>query len=314
MEILFNLSFSHGKVPCKFKIARVIPVYKKGSMSLVSNYRPISLLSIFNRLLEKLMYNRLISYFNKINVLSDNQFGFRKNHSTFHTLILIVDKIQRAMEEGNYSCGVFIDLSKAFDTLNHNILLGKLERYGIRGIAKDCFASYLYNREHFVSIGNIVSDKRPISCDVPQGSVLGPHLFLIYVNDIANCSNLFDFHMFADDTNLLYSNKSLKTLESKINTHLVHVNTWLACNKLSLNIDKTNYVIFHPPQKKLPFHIQILINNKIVKQEKIIKYLGIFIDSHLSWKTHILHISKKVSRGIGVLSKLRHFTNTEILK
>ena len=123
-------------------------------MSRVSNYRPISLLSIFNRLLKKLKYNRLISYFNKINVLSDNQFGFRKNHSTFHSLILIVDKIQKAMEKGNYSCGIFIDLSKAFDTVNHNIPLGKLQRYGIRGIAKDWFASYLYNREQFVSIGN----------------------------------------------------------------------------------------------------------------------------------------------------------------
>ena len=143
------------------------------------------------------MYKRLISYFNKMNVLSNNQFGFRKNHSTFHALILIVDKIQRAMEEGNYSCGIFIDLSKAFDTVNHNILLGKLERYGIRSIAKDWFASYLYNREQFVSIGNIVSDKRPISCGVPQGSVLGPLLFLINVNDITSCSNLFDFHMFA---------------------------------------------------------------------------------------------------------------------
>ena len=122
MEILFNLSFSHGKVPSKFKIARVIPVYKKGSMNLVSNYRPISLLSIFNRLLKKLMYNRLISYFNKINVLSDNQFGFRKNHSTFHALIFkIADKIQRPMEEGNYSCGIFVDLSKAFDTVNHTL-------------------------------------------------------------------------------------------------------------------------------------------------------------------------------------------------
>ena len=137
LEILFNYSFSQGKIPSSFKIARVIPVYKKGSPTTVDNYRPISLLSIFNRILEKLMYKRLVAYLEKVNVLCENQFGFRNNHSAIHALILIADKIQKAIDEGNYACGIFLDLSKAFDTVNHSILLKKLEAYGIRGIAKE---------------------------------------------------------------------------------------------------------------------------------------------------------------------------------
>lgn len=314
LELLFNLSFSKGVVPSKFKIARVIPVHKKGSYEQLNNYRPISLLSIFNRLLEKVMYKRLISYVEKLNILSENQFGFRSNHSTVHALIMIVDKIQQAIEEGKYSCGVFLDLSKAFDTVNHTILIKKLEYYGIRGVAKDWFSSYLTNRKQFVSIGNIVSDDRPISCGVPQGSVLGPLLFLIYINDIKNCSSVLDFHLFADDTNLFYSNKSLSVLEHIVNAQLDYISIWLACNKLSLNIDKTNFTIFHTPQKKKTYNLKIYISNKARKLEKHIKYLGVYIDSHLNWKHHIQQTSKKVSRGIGILSKISHFVNTKILK
>ena len=180
LEIVFNSSFETGIVPDKFKIARVFPIFKNGLESNVSNYRPISLLSVFNRVLEKLMYKRLIKFNEKRNLIYDKQFGFRSHHSTEHAILSIVDKIQEAIEKGEFSCGIFLDFRKAFDTVNHEILLSKLEHYGIRGIAKEWFASYLNNRRQFTSIGNINSEENAISCGVPQGSVLGPLFFNLY--------------------------------------------------------------------------------------------------------------------------------------
>ena len=147
LEILYNCSFSTGVVPDKFKIAQIVPVFKNGSAIYVNNYRPISLLSIFNRILEKLMYGRLMKYVEKMNIISENQFGFRSGYSTVQAVMLITDKIQKAVENKQYSCGIFLDLNKAFNTVNHDILITKLEHYGIRGIAKDWFKSYLSNRK-----------------------------------------------------------------------------------------------------------------------------------------------------------------------
>ena len=164
--------FSLGVVPDSFKTARVLPVFKKGSETSPNNYRPISLLSIFNRILERLMHKRLINFIDKYNILFNKQFGFRSGHSTDHAILCVLDKIQSAVESGLFSCGVFLDLSKAFDTVNHSILLDKLEHYGIRGIAKEWFSSYLRNRKQFVSINNTCSDYLDITCGVPKGSVL----------------------------------------------------------------------------------------------------------------------------------------------
>ena len=167
----------------------------------------------------------MVNFIAKKNILYGNQFGFRSNYSTDHALLSITDKIQRTIEEKNYYCGIFLDLSKAFDTVNHRILIKKVEYYGLRGTAKNWFFSYLSNRRQFVSVGGTNSDQLPISCGVPQGSVLRPLLFLLYINDFHSCSDVLDFHLFADDSNLFYNNKNLKTLESVLNIELTHIQT-----------------------------------------------------------------------------------------
>ena len=168
LEILYNFLFSSGTVPDQFKVAKVIPVYKKNSALSVSNYRPISLLSVFNKILEKLTYKRVVSYLDKLSIITDNQFGFRSKHSASHALILLTENIRKSIDQGPFTCG------KAFDTVDHSILLDKLSNYGIRGKAHDWFSSYLSNRRQFVSIGSSNSDPLPVRCGVPQGSVLGP--------------------------------------------------------------------------------------------------------------------------------------------
>ena len=210
-------------------------------------------------------------------------------------------------------CGILLDFSKAFDTVNHNILIEKLDYYGIRGVTKDWFTSYLANRYQFVTLRQTKSELQPVSCGVPQGSVLGPLLFLIYINDFSNCSEILDFHLFADDANLFYKHKNFKVLESKVSNELVNIHTWLSANKLSLNIDKSNFVIFHPPQRKLPFHVTLSLSGINLNHDYSVKYLGITIDSNLSWKSQVNYIAIKIKRTIGILSKLRYYVTLDIL-
>ena len=198
--------------------------------------------------------------------------------------------------------------------MNHKILLTKLEHYGVRGLLLKWFESYLTDRKQYVFYNGESSDLKCITCGVPQGSVLGPLLFLIYINDLPNVSDKLKFFLFADDTNIYFECDNLLTMERIINKELEQLNLWLNVNRLALNISKTNFVIFHTVNKTLHHKVTLKINNKAIMQKDYIKYLGVIIDCHLNWKQHILNISKKISRSIGVMYKLREFMNTKMLK
>ena len=204
----------------------------------VNNFRPVSILPVLSKILERLMYNRLLKFIKEFNILYDFQFGFRKFHSTFMALASAVNHIVNALQVGKYSIGVYLDFCKAFDTLDHDILCFKLNHHGIRGIALDWIKSYTLNRKQYVSYNDNPSDIQSISCGVPQGSILGPLLFLIYMNDLSNVSDILFTVMFADDTGMFVNGENLSTLETQLNFELKHVSTWLQVNKLSLNVDK----------------------------------------------------------------------------
>ena len=210
--LIINTSFTTGIFPNVLKTAKVIPLHKGGSNDELNNFRPISLLSIFDKIIEKLMHKRLYQFLEDHEILFKNQFGFRKKNSTSHALIEITEKIKESIDTGKFGCGIFIDLKKAFDTVNHVILLQKLEHYGIRGSLLEWFESYLTDRKQYVFYNGVSSDTKLITCGVPQGSVLGPLLFLLYVNDMPNISDKLNFYLFADDTNIYYESDNLRDL------------------------------------------------------------------------------------------------------
>ena len=220
LVILINESFTTGIFPDKLKVAKVIALYKKGAFDNLSNYRPISLLSIFSKIFEKIMYKRLYKFLEMNEILHPLQFGFRKNHSTSHTLINMTETIKKTIDNGHFGSGIFIDLKKAFDTVNHSVLLKKLDHYGVRGIPLQWFDSYLAKRQQYVSINGCTSDKLVITHGVPQVSVLGPLLFLIFINDLPSVSKYLTFYLFADDTNIYFESPELSKIEKVVNREL----------------------------------------------------------------------------------------------
>lgn len=300
---IINLSISHGVVPDQMKIARVIPLYKADDKSVLTNYRPISILPSFSKILERIVYNRLTDHINKFNILSDNQYGFRKNRSTSLALIDLYEKISLAFDRKEFAVGIFLDLSKAFDTVNHNILFEKLDHYGIRGLALDWIKSYFFNRLQFVQFDNYCSSRKNICCGVPQGSILGPLFFLLYINDLNNVSMLLNFILFADDTNVFFAHRDPKYLIEILELELSKLSNWFSANMLSLNLKKTKYLIFKPRQKQCPLNTQLHINNQQIEQVSETIFLGVILDEHLSWKSHISRVANKISKSAGIIFK-----------
>ena len=301
-----NLSITTGIVPNHMKIANVVPIFKSGDDALFTNYRPVSVLPIFSKVLERLVYNRLIAFLDKYKVIYEYQFGFRKKYSTHLALISLIDKLSSAMDQGDKVIGIFLDFSKAFDTVDHNILLLKLEHYGIRGTALDWFRDYMSGRKQFVTYNGVKSSRFNVSCGVPQGSILGPLLFLSYVNDIQNVTHHSFPLLFADDSNLFVTVKDLEIVENKANEDLCNIIDWLYANKLSLNIKKTHYIVFTSGNVNI-MDLNIKIKNCDIFRVYSTKFLGVHIDSKLKWKQHINYRDAKLSKCIGILIKARMY-------
>ena len=218
------------------------------------------------------MHKQLYAFLEYHNILFKNQFGFRKKCSTAHSLIEITENIKESINSGKFGCGIFIDLKKAFDTVNHVILLKKLEHYGIRGAILKWFESYLTGRKQYVFYNGVTSDTKKVTCGVPQGSVLGPLLFLLYINDLPNISDKLQFFLFADDTNIYYESKDLKQLEKTVNEELKKLSLWLNLNRLALNISKTNFVIFRSCGCVADHNVTLIMNRKALQQKQHEKY------------------------------------------
>ena len=315
LTLIINQSLLTGIFPEKLKIAKVSPFFKKDDITIMDNYRPVSLLTATSKVFEKVAYIQLYDYFNKNNLFYRSQYGFRKIHSTELAGLELTDKILKDIDEKNASLAIFMDLSKAFDTLNHEILLNKLSHYGITDTALKWFSSYLTGRQQYVEIESASSYLLTLKTGVPQGSILGPLLFLIYMNDIPNATNNFEFILYADDSSLFRTINIPITSPVNINEQLGYVYDWLAVNKLSLNTKKTKYMIFHAMNKKIDYLIpEIKIDDILIERVTNFNFLGLTLNENVSWKPHIDIIANKITKFSGVLNRLKRYLPGYILR
>ena len=303
LTLLVNQCLHTGIYPSQLKLSRVKPLFKSGDQSRFCNYRPISLLPSLSKIFERVIFDQLLDYFTNNNLLCLDQFGFRPGHSTELAALRLVDHLITQLDSCRVPTNIYIDLSKAFDTLNHGILLQKLKYYGITGNSINLLQSYLSERCQYVEYNHHRSNTLSISTGVPQGSVLGPLLFLIYINDLPMVSDVFNMLMYADDTTL-YCNINQNISEIEINHELWKVSQWLAANKLSLNVGKTKFMVFRMRNKVVSYP-DLQINGNAIERVTQFNFLGLILHESLSWDKHINHISLKVSKAIGILYRLK---------
>ena len=308
---LINLCLNKGFFPSALKIAVVKPIFKTGDKKQFNNYRPISILPYISKILEKVIHIRTMSYLQDANVLSASQYGFQKNKSTYMPLLLLQENITKAFENGKLVCGIYLDLKKAFDTVDHMILIRKLVKYGFAGSTLKIFESYLVNRYQCVDYSGVRSSLKPVQIGVPQGSILGPLLFLLYINDFPNISNNIKFLLYADDTAIFFESDNVEALQLQIEQESIQICNWLQMNKLTLNTKKTVYQLYK--NSNTLSNLNITLNNVNIREVTSVLYLGVHIDSGLKWSAHIDHLTFIISRNIGVINRVKYFLNKQSL-
>ena len=311
LAFLFNQSISSGTVPTEWKLARVTPIFKKGKRQDVNNYRPISIIPAVAKVFERIIYDQFFKYLYDNDLLVNRQSGFRSLHSTLTSLLEASNSWSVNIDNGLINGVIFINLKKAFDTIDHKILLRKLASYGIDHRALKWFDSYLSDRQQKCVVNGELSGARAVTCGVPQGSLIGPLLFLIYINDLPNCLSKALPRMYADDTSISIAASSLPELESALNAELAYLHEWLNVNKLSLNIAKTELMLIGSRQRlsgtTTGHLLTVQIKGHEIDRVPHTKSLGVHIDQNLSWSKHVNETAKIVSSGIGALKRLRPF-------
>ncbi len=331
---IWNLSITNGVFPDKFKIARIVPVYKAGDSTLCDDYWPIALVKSFSKILEKIVQINLVDHLEINKLLYEHQYGFLRNKSTEHNLLHVINHISNSLNDGNFTVGVFLDLKKAFDVVDHNILLSKLPKYSITGSALDWFRIYLPNRSQIVDVHSNHSQPQPVDMSVIQGSLLWPTLCLIFINDFPNCTTLNTF-LFADNTSALKSGPNLPDLFDHINTELIKIARWYRANKMSANASKTKYLIFHnkgkhvnttgldlffnnnqpnPPPNPDNIHtLECIFSTNPNPSSRSYKLLGIHLDKNLSLNHHFSILSNKLSRALFFLRRVKNLLPSNAL-
>ena len=289
---IYNNCISDGYFPFELKDGCITPIYKGGKKTELNNYRPICSLSPFSKIFERILYNQMINFIEQNNILSITQYGFRNGLSTENAIINFIDKIHTGLEKRQHTAAIFMDLSKAFDVLDHQILATKLAHYGFRGTFLELLLNFISNRNYFVSTNGSKSITKTVNIGVPQGSTLGPLLFLLYINDMCNSSSELDFNQFADDTTLTLSGPDLHPLTQVLETELEKVLDWLVVNKLIINLTKTHSMLF--TNKKEERIISIRARDTVLEQKSECKFLGVIVDDDINWKPHINYISSKI--------------------
>lgn len=310
---IINSCFNEGSFPNILKLSKIICLFKKGDPKSILNYRPISLLSVFSKIIEKILAKRITTFLENNNILSNSQHGFREKRSTLSALCGILDFIYKQLDKNNKVMAVFIDLTKAFDCVDHEILLKKLNIYGLRGNCHKLLKNYLSSRKQFVHFLGENSVELPIEIGVPQGSVLGPLLFLLYCNDVSSILNIYHCE-FADDMTLLASDNNIDVVSQNLSANLSSLLKYFSSANLNMNQDKTFSLQFHPQAANYTSSPLIKINGKSVQQVKSFKLLGLFLDLSLNWKDHVSYICNKTAKHCFALKRLHHITSKYVSK